>query len=467
MKILCKKSFSSGKDVVRFTFVQQKESLDEFIVERGKKVLRMHAPDGQLFRRSYISLIRRMVVAAKKHRIKKFSLSLKELKLSKDISFFEAGTLFAENALMADFEFTHFKTSPKKDAHRVEEIIVVDVEDSAFSTGVSRGLVVGEEVNGARVLSNTPGGDMTPTVLGKRAKEIARSLPIRVTVLGKREIERHKMGAILGVAKGSKEEPKFIILEYRKGGPKEKPVVLIGKGVTFDTGGLNLKPTGSISDMHLDMSGGAAVIHAIVVAARLKLKKNIVGLIPAVENMPSGESYRPGDILKSMSGKTIEVLNTDAEGRLILSDALTFAKRYTPKLVVDVATLTGAALVALGQRASALFTKEKELESKFLKLGEESGDYLWPLPLWEEYEEDIKGNFADLANIPPNGSNYGGAINGATFLYQFVKDKKSKPLYPWAHIDIAPRMTSIPSDLLAKGAAGAPVRLLVKLLESH
>ncbi len=233
--------------------------------------------------------------------------------------------------------------------------------------------------------------------------------------------------------------------------------MLVGKGVTFDTGGINLKPSDAILGMNMDMSGGAAVIHTISLAARLKLKRNIVVLVPAVENMPSGSSYRPGDVLRSMSGKTIEVLNTDAEGRIILADALTYAKRYRPKLVVDVATLTGAAVVALGERASALFTRDVDLEQKFRGWGEVSGDYVWPLPLWEEYENEIKGTFGDWANV--GNTRWGGAITAAIFLAQFAEE------YPWVHLDIAPRMTAVSDEHLAKGAAGAPIRLLIKMLE--
>jgi leucyl aminopeptidase len=215
-------------------------------------------------------------------------------------------------------------------------------------------------------------------------------------------------------------------------------------------------------EMHMDMSGGAVVIHTIVLAAKLELKKHIIALIPAVENMPSGASYRPGDILKSLSGKTIEVLNTDAEGRVILADALTYAERFKPRLVVDVATLTGASLIALGQYASAILTPSEELEMLFRKLGEESGDYVWPLPLWEEYENAIKGNTGDVANIPANGNTrYGGVINGAMFLYQFAKN------YPWVHVDMAPRMTPAKGDCLARGSTGAPMQLLIKLLEEY
>ena len=268
------------------------------------------------------------------------------------------------------------------------------------------------------------------------------------------------MGGVLGGAQGSDEDPQFIILEYFGAAKSEKPIVLVGKGVTFDTGGLNLKPSAYIYEMHMDMSGGAAVIHTVVLAARLGLKINVVGLVPAVENMPSGSSYHPGDLLKSMSGKTIEVLDTDAEGRIILADALTYAQKfYSPRLVVDVATLTGSAAGALGERASAIFTPDENLEKKFRILGEASGDYVWPLPLWEEYEEEVKGTFGDWANV--GKTRYGGAITAAVFLWQFIKESK----IPWVHIDMAPRMTSIEGEYLSKGAAGAPVRLLIKLLE--
>jgi leucyl aminopeptidase len=207
----------------------------------------------------------------------------------------------------------------------------------------------------------------------------------------------------------------------------------------------------------MDMSGGSAVIHTIRAAARLGIRKNIVVLVPAVENMPSGSSYHPGDVLRTMNGKTIEVLNTDAEGRVILADALAYANKYKPRLVVDVATLTGAAVVALGQRYTGLFTSDQQLENIFRKLGEETGDKVWPLPLTSEFEDEIKGTFGDWANT--GKGRYGGAITAAVFLWQWAKD------YPWVHLDIAPRMTAIDGEYLAKGAVGAPVRLLVRLLE--
>ncbi|MEK7086441.1 MAG: leucyl aminopeptidase, partial [Patescibacteria group bacterium] len=234
------------------------------------------------------------------------------------------------------------------------------------------------------------------------------------------------------------------------------------KGVTFDSGGLNLKSSNSIYEMHMDMSGAASVIHAVALAARLKLKQHVIGLLPAVENMPGNNAVRPGDVLKSLSGKTIEVLDTDAEGRLILADALTYAKRFKPSVVIDIATLTGAAVSALGLYASAVLTRDDALAEQLSLDGEASGDYVWRLPLWDEYEDRVKGEFADMKNVPGGStSRYGGAIDGGMFLWQFAKELDC----PWAHIDMAPRMTSAPGDELAKGAAGAPVRLLVRFIE--
>jgi len=263
------------------------------------------------------------------------------------------------------------------------------------------------------------------------------------------------------VGRGSDEESKFIIMEYFGGAKNEKPIVLVGKGVTFDSGGLNLKPSSSMNGMNMDMSGGASVIHAMALVAKNKLKKNVIGLIPSVENFVSGKSYRPGDIIRSMSGQTIEILNTDAEGRVILADALTYAQKYNPEIVIDVATLTGAAAVALGERASAIFTDDDELSKKLEEIGEKTGDYVWRLPMWEEYENEIKGSLGDWTNIHNKDSRYGGATYGAIFLKQFIKG------YKWVHIDMAPRMTSMAGEYLAQGALGTPVRLLYKFIEEQ
>lgn len=436
----------------------EKES-SVFLLPSGKKQINVGiGPIKEFNRRKFIIAARKIITLAKSNKIKKISVDFSDfvlpmLKMKPE----EIAETLAANFELANFEFVKYKTKPKEGWDFVETIEIGGKITTVVKYAFSSGQIIGQWVNYCRTLANTPGGEMTPQVLANETKKVLRNSRVRIRVFDKKAMKKLNMSAILGVAKGSDEKPKFIILEYFRGKKSEKPIVLVGKGVTFDTGGLNIKTEGHMSEMHMDMSGAAAVISTIALAAKLKLKKNIVGLIPAVENMPSGSSYRPGDVLKTMSGKTIEVLNTDAEGRIILADALIYAKKYNPKLVIDIATLTGAAVGALGQRASAIFTKDEKLEKLFRQLGEESGDYLWPLPLWDEYEEEIKGTFGDVANI--GKTRYGGAITGAMFLYQFAKD------YPWVHIDIAPRMTSIEGEHLAKGAAGAPVRLLIKLLE--
>lgn len=440
------------KDAVKIEFIESDEKIaGDYLAEvDGKKILRVSLPKGDMTRRKFILLARKIIVLSRKYKTKKIFIDLAHFYLPK-VEPSEIAEILATNFGMANFEFVKYKTDPAPIF--VEEVIIANAKDkSAFE----KGRKIAEEVNECRVLANTPGGEMTPKLLAQAAKDAAKGTKVSVKILGKKEMQVLGMGGVLGVAQGSEHEPQFIIMEYKMGG-KEAPTVLVGKGVTFDTGGLNLKSSDHIYEMHMDMSGGAAVIHTIILAAKLGLKRNIIALVPAVENMPSGSSYRPGDILKSMSGKTIEVLDTDAEGRIILADALTYAEKYNPKIVADVATLTGAAMVALGERASALFTKDEKLEKMFRELGEESGEYVWPLPLWEEYEDDIKGTFGDWANL--GKTRYGGSITAATFLAQFAQK------YPWVHLDIAPRMTSIEGEYLAKGAAGAPIRLLIKLLE--
>ncbi len=394
-------------------------------------------------------LPRWMVRYALGEKVSEFAVSFREATMRR----------VATNMQMASFDFNKYKEKPRGGWPEVKNVFL------AFPAGtmpeirrkINEEMIVGEEVNHTRILANTPGGDMTPQRLAEAAAKAAKTNGIRIKILDEKQMKRLGMGGVLGVAQGSKERPRFIIMEYRRGPKAQNPLVLVGKGVTFDTGGLNIKPESAILEMHMDMSGGAAVIHGMAAVARLKLKINAVGIIPAVENMPSGSSYRPGDLLKTMSGKTIEVLNTDAEGRVILSDALHYgATKYRPGLMVDVATLTGAAHVALGSHCSALFTNRESLQEKLVEVGRKSGDYVWPLPLWDEYLPEIKGTFGDIANLGFK-DRWGGAIHGAKFLEQFVKN------VPFAHIDIAPRMTAVESDYLAKGASGVGVRYIVEL----
>ena len=449
---------TASADAVRVCVTSSKEDEVVRVASGNVEILLGVSEPEKMTRRKLILLFRRALILAKSKRAKRIFLDVKEVMFSHlGLGEKEVGEMLATNFEMANFQFTEFLTEPKEGFPFVETVEILGAS-KAFREGIERGRIIGEEVNACRRLANLPGGDVTPETLANEARRIGKGKSnISVKILGVAEMEKLGMGGVLGVGKGSDVPPKFIILEYRGGRKSEAPIVFVGKGVTFDTGGINLKPSDSVLGMNMDMSGGAAVLHALSLSARLGVKKNLVALVPAVENMPSGSSYRPGDVLRSMSGKTIEVLNTDAEGRIILADALHYAKRYKPSLVIDVATLTGAALVALGERASAIFTRDQELETKLREFGELSGDFVWPLPLWEEYDEEIKGAFGDVANI--GRTKWGGAITAAAFLAQFATD------YRWAHIDMAPRMTAIDGEFLAKGAAGAPVRLLLKIAE--
>ena len=460
MKLSLAQKLSSLHKITPVVFVVE-PGVRTVVREKGIELLELSIPK-VINKRTCTTLIRSAVVLAKQYKKKHISIDLTSVPFADiDLSDTELTQLAAENVVLANFEYTTFKTKPKAGFPSVDEVVFIQKKTAATEAALKRGQMIGEEVNKTRELSNTPGGDMTPKGLALACKAAAKGLPITVTTLTLAQMKKLGMGALLGVGKGSTYPPTFTIMQYK--GSKDAPIVLAGKGITFDSGGLNLKSSNGIYEMHMDMSGASAVIHSVTLAARLKLKKHVIALIPAAENMPGNEAYRPGDILKSMSGKTIEVLNTDAEGRLVLADAITYAKKHKPSVVVDVATLTGAALSALGLYASAIMTRDEELGALLTALGEDSGDYAWPLPLWDEYESALMGTFADLTNIGNGASGrYGGAIEGGMFLWQFAKELEC----PWAHIDIAPRMTSAPGDELSKGAAGAPVRLLLRFIES-
>ena len=476
MKITFKNSLKEISKGALFVSVGSKNN-DEIIKENGVKTLFLKCDKKEKMNlRKLFLLVRKMIVSAKNTKTKKISFNFNDFKFSSiKLTDEELGEIIGSQLDFANYEFNEYKTPPKEGFSLIEEIFILGVSKET-QKAILKGDVIADEVNKTRTLSNIPGGDMTPQILARKAKEAVRNLPVKVTVLSEKEMERLNMRAILSVGRGSDEESKFIIMEYwglsrQKSGwnkKEEKPIVLVGKGVTFDTGGINLKPSSSLVGMNMDMSGGAAVIHSIALVAKMKLKKNMIGLIPAVENMASGKSYHPGDVIRSMSGYTIEILNTDAEGRVILADTLTYAKKYNPEVVIDVATLTGAAAVALGERASAIFTDDDKLARNLEETGEKTGDYVWRLPMWEEYENEIKGTFGDFTNIHNKDSRYGGAIYGAIFLHQFIKGKAGGgKASKWAHIDIAPRMTSVAGENLASGAIGTPVRLLYKFIEQY
>jgi leucyl aminopeptidase len=314
------------------------------------------------------------------------------------------------------------------------------------------GAAIGAGIALAKDLGNLPGNVCTPTYLAHRAQDMAKAVGLKCQVLERADCEALKMGSFLSVANGSRQPPKFIILEHRGGKEGDKPVVLIGKGITFDTGGISLKPGEGMDEMKFDMCGAASVIGTMQAAAELKLPLNLVALVPTTENMPGGAATKPGDIVTSMSGQTIEILNTDAEGRLILCDALTYAERFDPACVVDVATLTGACVIALGHVATGLYSNADSLARELLGAGDEAHDRAWHMPLWDDYQEQLKSNFADMANI---GGRPAGSVTAACFLSRFAKK------FDWAHLDIAG--TAWKSGA-AKGSTGRPVPLLTHFL---
>ena len=324
---------------------------------------------------------------------------------------------------------------------------------SSAKLAISHGTAIAEGVTLAKELGNLPGNVCTPKFLAERARKLSVVHPsLSVTVRGEAELKRLKMDSFLSVSRGSAEPARLICVEYQGGAKSTKPVVLVGKGVTFDTGGISLKPGAAMDEMKFDMCGAASVLGTMQAVAQMKLAVNVVGIIAATENMPGSRATKPGDIVTSMSGQTIEILNTDAEGRLILCDALSFAARYKPDTVVDIATLTGACVVALGAHASGLFSNHEPLAKALLDAGQYAGDRAWELPVWDEYVAHLKSNFADMANI---GGRDAGAITAAGFLSKFTQD------YRWAHLDIAG--TAWRSGA-SKGATGRPVRLLTQYI---
>ncbi|WP_374260384.1 leucyl aminopeptidase [Zoogloea sp.] len=322
----------------------------------------------------------------------------------------------------------------------------------ALDDALRRGEAIADGMALAKTLGNLPGNVCTPGYLATTAKKLAKDHKIKVEVLEKGDMEKLGMGALLSVARGSHEPPKFIVLQYKGGKPKDKPVVLVGKGITFDTGGISLKPGEGMDEMKYDMCGAASVLGTLKAIAQMALPINVVALVPTTENMPGGAATKPGDIVTSMSGQTIEILNTDAEGRLILCDALTYAERFDPTAVIDVATLTGACIIALGNLTSGLMANDDALAAELLAAGQAAGDKAWQLPLWDEYQDMLKSNFADIPNI---GSKGAGTITAACFLARFTK------AYKWAHLDIAGTAWKSGAD---KGATGRPVPLLTQFL---
>ena len=364
-----------------------------------------------------------------------------------------------EGIYLGLYQFTEFKTEEREKIKEIKQANLIIPDEKRISqvqAPVTAAEIIAKAVCLARDLVSRPANRKTPSMLAQVAKDVSESNGLRLKVLNVDEMKKLGMGALLAVASGSREPPKFIILEYKPRRRGLDPLVVIGKAITFDSGGLSLKPSENMDKMKHDMGGGAAAIGIIQAVSQLMLPLHLIALIPATENLPSGSAYRPGDILNSLSGKTIEVISTDAEGRLILADALAYSQRFKPKAIIDLATLTGACIIALGENVTGMMGNDDGLKARIRRAADRTGEKVWELPLWVEYDEPIKSDIADVKNV---GGRPAGTIIGGAFLKKFVGE------YPWVHLDIAgPVWTEKDKPYIPKGATGVGVRLIIQLL---
>lgn len=370
---------------------------------------------------------------------------------------------FSQGLTVTEFNYNENITTKKEKDIEIH-FVFSNVEDvKSAKAALLDGQIIAEQVNFARRLGDTPGNLMTPTILAQETENAAKGTGIKVTVWDKARIKKEKFGGLLGVSMGSDQDPRFIIMEYKGASPSTAPICFVGKGLTFDAGGISIKPGAGMDEMKYDMCGSAAVISATLAIARLKLKVNVITLVPSTENLLGGSATKPGDIHKFRNGKTAEILNTDAEGRLILADALSYASEQKPQVIFDAATLTGAMVIALGNSHTGFFTKDDQLAKNIEKAGQGSEENLWRMPLISDHTDDIKGTFADLSNI---GAGKGaGSATAAAFLSEFVDAK-----IPWAHFDIAGTAWNCGNRreyLPKKGATGVLVRTFVELAKSY
>ena len=369
-----------------------------------------------------------------------------------------AGRAVAEGAVLGAYTFAELKSRPADEPAPVElgelTLLLADEGETADAlAGAREGEIVARAENLARTLGNLPGNVATPTYLAAEAERIGREHGMKVTILGPAEMEKEGMGALLAVARGTDEEPRFIVLEHRRGPRGERPLVLVGKGLTFDAGGISIKPAQGMEEMKFDMCGGAGVLGAMQAIGELGVPMDVVAIVPSSENLLGGRAMKPGDIFRAHSGKSIEVVNTDAEGRLILADALSYAKRFDPAAVLDAATLTGACVIALGHQATGIMGNDEALVAEVIAAGDRTGERCWELPMFEEYREQIRSDYADIRN---SGGRPAGAITAGWFLREFVS-------FPWCHLDVAG--TAWGDGKLSyqvKGATGVPTRLFVE-----
>ncbi|HZD19080.1 MAG TPA: leucyl aminopeptidase [Burkholderiales bacterium] len=355
----------------------------------------------------------------------------------------------------AFYRFEELKSEKKATAPSLAKVTLPLSSNAQLEQALTEAEATADGTDLARTLGNLPSNICTPSYLAEQAKKLAREYKLEVEVFERRDIEKLGMGAFLAVTQASREPPKLIVLRYAGAAKSNKPLAVVGKGITFDTGGISLKPAGEMDEMKFDMSGAGSVLGAIRALAGMKAPVNVVGIIPTCENMPGGAAIKPGDVVTTLSGQTVEILNTDAEGRLILCDALTYAERFKPEAVVNVATLTGACVIALGHVATGLFSNDQKLADELREAGDDAWDRVWQMPLWEEYQEQLRSNFADFANI---GGRPGGSITAASFLARFTRKQR------WAHLDIAGTAWKSGRE---KGSTGRPVPLLVRFALRH
>ncbi len=373
-----------------------------------------------------------------------------------------------EGLCLGAYDFNQLKTASKESSEVTFNFVATAFKNKEYKTSFDQAQMVAESVNESRRLGDLPGNYLPPRVLALEAQKLFKGLPkTKVTVWDKKRIEKERMGGLLTVGKGSAEDPRFIIIEYKGAAVSEKPIVLVGKGLTFDSGGISIKPSAAMEEMKYDMCGAANVIGALHAVAKLGLKVNVVGLIASAENMPSHTAVKPGDVYTSRNGKTVEVNNTDAEGRLVLGEALVYASELSPQLIIDAATLTGAMAVALGNLYTGYFTKNSELKTTIEEAAKASGEWVWNMPLCSFHSEDMKGVYADLSNI--SSGKGAGSSTAAAFLEQFVGQDKKGNKIPWAHFDIAGTAWAVGNRLNycpSKGASGVMVRTFLEIIKS-
>lgn len=396
----------------------------------------------------------------KSERVHKFSINLDAVP-HRDKK--EVIGCFTEGLIMSDYKFDTFKAAPKKAPKEMQIDFVAKSANAALKKTQADAQIIGEGVNFTRWLGDCPGNFMNPTQLGEEAKKAAKGTKMKVTTWNKARIAKEKMDSLIGVSNGSDQEPRFIIMEYNGAAKSKKPICFVGKGLTFDAGGISIKPSAGMEEMKYDMCGGSAVIGAMRTIAQLKLKVNAIAFVPASENMPGPSANKPGDIRKARNGKSIEINNTDAEGRLILADALSYASEKKPACIVDAATLTGAMVIALGNTHTGFYTRSKKMRQLIEKAGEQSGENVWAMPLCDHHSNDMKGTYADLTNLAP--SRGAGSATAAAFLENFVEKD-----IPWVHCDVAGtawhsgnRLSYAPP----KGATGVMVRTFVEMAKLY